>query len=69
MDSDRDFRETVIVSGFQVLCGVWLIFAPFVLGYRALTSALTNDLIIGIIVLIVGLIETQTAEHAPMRTA
>ena len=57
------------VSWFQMLCGIWLIIAPFVLRYNQVTHAVTNDVIVGIIAFIVGLIESQTREHRPMRTA
>jgi hypothetical protein len=38
----------------QVLCGAWLIAAPFVLAYGAARVAVWNDVICGIIAVIVG---------------
>lgn len=38
-----------------VLAGIWLIIAPFVLDYSQTTSALWNDIIVGIIVAIVAI--------------
>jgi hypothetical protein len=60
--------DTIEVGWFQILCGIWLIIAPFVLGYHALTSAMANDVIVGIIALIVGGIEAQAMAHPPMKT-
>lgn len=61
--------QTTGMSWFQVLCGIWLIIAPFVLNYRAMSQAMSNDVIVGIIVLIVGLVETQVGSHRPVRAA
>jgi SPW repeat len=61
--------RAVGVSWFQMLCGIWLVIAPFVLQYRAVTHALANDVVVGIIVFVVGLIESQAFEHRPMKTA
>ncbi|MEX0649469.1 MAG: SPW repeat protein [Candidatus Andersenbacteria bacterium] len=42
-------------SGIDVVAGLWLIIAPFVLGYASVTGALWNDVIFGIaIVLLAG---------------
>jgi len=38
-----------------VLAGIWLIIAPFVLGYSDTTSALWNDIVLGIVVAVVGI--------------
>jgi len=37
-----------------IIAGIWLILAPFVLGYSANVSALWNEIIIGVILLGVG---------------
>lgn len=39
---------------FCVLAGLWLIIAPFVLGYSSVRNALWNDLVLGTIVLAIG---------------
>ena len=57
------------VSGFQALCGIWLIIAPFVLRYRELPVATVNDVAVGIVVLIVSLIETWTITRPPIKAA
>jgi len=61
-------NQVVGVSWFQMLCGIWLVIAPFALHYRAMPHALANDVIIGIIVLVVGLIESQALVHRPVKT-
>ena len=44
-------RETVQwTSGVNIVAGLWLIIAPFVLGYDEIRAALWNDVVIGIIV-------------------
>ena len=43
---------------FQILCGIWVLIGPFVLGYSGLALAKSNDVTIGIIVLIVSIAES-----------
>jgi hypothetical protein len=57
------------VSGFEALCGIWLIVAPFVLRYAELSRATVNDIVVGIIVLIVSLIMTWTLTRPPIKAA
>jgi len=38
----------------NVVLGVWLIIAPFLLGYSALAAALWNDIIVGIVVVVLA---------------
>lgn len=37
-----------------IVAGIWLILAPFALGYSTVAAALWNDIILGLIVLVVG---------------
>jgi hypothetical protein len=41
---------------FQVLLGIWLMVSPFVLGYRQLIRITLNDLFLGFVVALLGLI-------------
>jgi len=61
-------HQVVGVSWFQMLCGIWLVIAPFVLHYRAMSHAFANDVVVGIIVFVVGLIESQALVHRPVKT-
>ena len=38
----------------NVVLGAWLVIAPFVLGYTALVAALWNDIIVGIVVVVLA---------------
>lgn len=40
---------------FQILVGLWLMISPFILGFREFTSIVTNNLIFGAIVLLLGI--------------
>jgi hypothetical protein len=51
------------VAWFQVLCGIWLIIAPFAMGFRQLADATTNNIVVGIIALVVGLVESRGLVH------
>ena len=43
-------RQVQWTSGINLIVGIWLIFAPFVLGYAALQVAQWNDIILGILI-------------------
>lgn len=55
------------VSSFQLLCGIWLILAPFVLEYGGFAPGAQNDLIVGVVVAITGALETWTLWRAPLK--
>jgi hypothetical protein len=40
---------------FQAVLGIWLVFSPFFLRYREITSMTINDMIVGAIMVILGL--------------
>mgnify|MGYP000070728731 CR=1 FL=1 len=40
---------------FQTLLGIWMIVSPFALGYREVTGLSINNLVVGAVVAIVGL--------------
>lgn len=53
---------------FEVLCGIWLIIAPFVLRYTAMARAATgNDVVCGIIAIVVALIASRALVTTPPR--
>ena len=56
----------VSVSGFQLLCGVWLIIGPFLLRYRGFSPMALNDLIVGAFVAIVSVLEAWLLLRAPV---
>jgi hypothetical protein len=40
---------------FQVLVGIWLLVSPYVLEFKGPTSATTNTMVFGAVVILVGL--------------
>jgi hypothetical protein len=62
-------HEVTGVSWFQMLCGVWLVVAPFVLHYGATRHSALNDVVIGGITFLVGLAETVSVHDRPMKAA
>jgi len=52
-------------SSLNILLGIWLVIAPFVLNYARLEAAQTNDIIVGIIVAIIGAIRSFGAFTQP----
>lgn len=53
----------------NVVAGIWLIIAPFVLGYSVVAAALWNDIIVGIVVVVLaGWAALTMGRHHPMTT-
>lgn len=50
-------------SGINIIAGIWLIVAPFILGFSG--ALRTNDIIFGIVVAILALIRVSMPEDAP----
>ncbi len=55
-----------IATWFQMVCGAWLIVAPFALRYGALPRTMTDDVAIGIVVLVVSALELREVFRAPV---
>ena len=51
------------VGWVNILLGIWVILSPFVLTFSVFPRAMWNNVIIGILVGIVGLIRTGTPQH------
>ena len=58
-------RAPIAVSWFEILCSIWLIATPFVQNYQRLPHVMTNDVTVGVITLLVGLIETWSLMLEP----
>ena len=52
--SDEGRGQVKIASALNVLLGIWLVIAPFLLGYADVGTTLWNDVIVGAIVLILA---------------
>ena len=50
--------RTFGASGINILVGIWLILAPFILAYTGLQVAMWNDIILGVLVGVIALIRT-----------
>jgi hypothetical protein len=55
-----------IATWFQMVCGAWLIVAPFALRYQAMSRAVVDDIAAGIVVLIVSSFELRGLLRAPV---
>jgi hypothetical protein len=49
-------RPAAGAAWFEVACGIWLVFAPFVLKYSSGPMKLRNDVISGIVAIVVAVI-------------
>ncbi|HBY99293.1 MAG TPA: hypothetical protein DEP84_36035 [Chloroflexi bacterium] len=46
--------QVKIASGLNILFGLWLIIAPFLLSYSAMRAAMWDDIIIGAVILVLA---------------
>ena len=51
---------------FEVLCGIWLVISPFVLKYTTVPGAVANDVIAGVVTILVSAIVTSDARRHPI---
>ncbi len=67
MDTYSKRKSVKTTSGINIVAGVWLIAAPFVLAFTESTDALWNHIVVGLIVLILAAIRVnQPANSAWM---
>lgn len=59
-----DRAQVQTASGLNILAGLWLIIAPFVLNYGDLRQALGNDVIVGIAIASIALVRVFGAYRA-----
>lgn len=52
---DHDKMPRLVAGWLLVGCGAWLILAPFILNFTSVARALSNDLITGVLFIIVAL--------------
>ena len=57
-------RGNLSVSSMNILFGLWLIIAPFVLGYSRFKIAMWNDIILGVLIGIFALVRSWKSEAA-----
>jgi len=53
-------EQAKTASGINVVAGVWLILSPYILGFAAISAALANSVITGIIIGVLALIRVYT---------
>lgn len=54
-------RPTQAAAGLEIVCGVWLLIAPFLLGYTSISGAVWNDVVTGVIAILAGAAAARTA--------
>jgi hypothetical protein len=53
------------VSWIVALAGLWVLFAPFALGYSSVGAAMTNDVIVGAVVFVLSVWQSLSHPHQP----
>ncbi len=45
----NQFSTVTALSWINVVLGIWLVLAPFIVGYASVTAAMWNDVVVGIL--------------------
>ena len=56
-------ENTRLPSMLNIIAGIWLIIAPFILGYANIAGALWSDIIVGAAVIIFALVRSTGDPH------
>ena len=54
----RHQGQVSTASGLDVLAGIWLLISPFVLAFHGHSAAVTNDVVLGIVIGILALVRS-----------
>jgi nitrate reductase gamma subunit len=60
-------RASSAISWLVALAGLWTLIAPAVIDYAGMTASRTNDIVVGIVVLVLG-IANAVYRQSPVRT-
>ena len=60
-----DLNNVKAASGFNIIAGIWLILASFVLGYAAVEAALWDEIVVGAIVLVLAAVRVGNPARFP----
>ena len=60
----KNREQAKTASGINIAAGIWTILSPYILGFAAITAALTNNIIVGIIIGVLALIRVYTPESS-----
>jgi hypothetical protein len=60
-------RPTAAISWLIAISGLWLLIGPAAIAYRGMAASRANDIVVGIVVLILG-IANATFRESPVRT-
>jgi len=61
-------RPSSIASWLVALAGLWTLIAPAAISYAGLTTSRANDIVVGIVVLVLGIANTVYSQRRPVRT-
>jgi len=59
MDAKNKMQTT---SGFNIAAGLWLLLSPYILGFAAITVALVNNILLGIVIGVLALFRVYKPE-------
>ena len=61
---NKHIKNAKILSRINVAAGIWLILAPFMLGFSSYAAAMYNSIILGIVIGVNGLIRQSNPEES-----
>jgi uncharacterized membrane protein HdeD (DUF308 family) len=54
MEDTKTYGHTRVPNGLNIIAGIWLIISAFALHYATMPGALWNDVVVGVVVLILA---------------
>jgi hypothetical protein len=60
-------RPSALISWLVALAGLWTLLAPAAMNYAGVMTSRANDIVVGVIVLVLG-IANAVYRHSPVRT-
>jgi hypothetical protein len=67
MENEQDVTPTLWTGWISMILGIWLFVSPWALRYAYHGASFWNNLLLGILVLIVGIVIGSTGSSAPSR--
>ncbi len=59
----NETKTVKALSWVNAVLGLWLVIAPFILAYSGVAAAMWNDIIVGIIVVVLGVWAAQSVQE------
>lgn len=63
--TQQENNQERIASGINIILGIWLVIASFVLGYSGIAAAMWNEIIVGVAIIILAWLRVSDRIRMP----